>query len=163
MELSQLDTVLKYLYDNAPESVGVRHMAASIDVPRRNLATIVWELERDGLVEKAGGKRGHYYYVLTSKGRAECGRRFRSYGEVVRGNSPLHTQPMSDFEELQKLLDNKEEYKKLSAFVRFVVLEFELGDELNRPNATLLEVLDRAVKKYLGLNPDKLSEEKSWY
>lgn len=138
-------------------SLTANQLTEATGIPKRSLATAVWELRREGLVDVVGGRRGSYEYGLTPRGRATVAVRLDG-GVTGSGASRDGGGDASGLEELKRAFSSATEIRVLHQFIRW--LSREHGDLLTgQDERDNQKRLGRAAFEYLGLDPDKVKEQ----
>lgn len=156
--MTQVEEILTALEESGGlTSVQLREQ---LDIKPNVLATLLWEMKRDGLIARIGGHRGSYVYGVTQKGRNQLSHRdvdsLTQLAEALGGGAA--TAQHSAFPELMLLVGQIEDYKLLRRYNEWIATEktspvHPLGEEVR-------EELDREAMRFLGVNPDEYQRQR---
>lgn len=157
--MTQIEEILSALEKSG--GMTAVQLREDLDIKANVLATLLWEMKRDGLIARIGGHRGAYVYGITQKGRNQLPSRrvdsLTQLAEALGGDvSRAHS---SAFPELMLLVGQIEEFKLLRRYNEWIATEetspvSPLGEEEK-------EELDREAMRFLGVNPDEYQRQRS--
>jgi len=160
--MTKVDEIMHVLND-APRGLTANDLHVRTGVPKNVLGTYLWELKRDGYLQRVGGVRGSYRYGLTDRGRERIGLGDDPLRQLTRTlylklpPAARDDLPVSgDFTETMKVLDQLDEYRSLKRFAEWLSVEkasvFQVPD-------TAAPALHRAVLEYLGIDPTSYQKQ----
>ena len=157
--MTHVEQILSHLAD-ARDGLTAKHLQERLDIPKSSLATLIWELKRDGHIVRVGGTRGRYLYGITASGRRLLPRERQdplSRLAYAVGDD-RETLARFDFQEIIKTLDRIDEVRLLEGFCEKVYHESpELLANDREESYTLLR---QAALAYLGIDASALQEQR---
>jgi DNA-binding HxlR family transcriptional regulator len=153
--VTRIEEVLRVLSDQ-PRGLTAADIHGRTGVSRNVLGTYLWELKRDGYIQRVGGTKGTYRYGLAPKGRD----RLAEAHELDWEDKNEHVLPqvlrvaeqrgVQDFQETLKVIDRLSEYRTLKKFCEWILVEDPmLFADLPAAPANL----HRLMLQHLGVDP----------
>lgn len=156
--MTQSETILTHLATTGGALTASR-LTEETGIPKRSLATAIWELRREGLVDVVGGRRGSYEYGLTPAGRAAVASLSRRGADTVHGDGAAKARDeVAALGELQRALFSAGELKVLQQFIRWLVREHSDLLAADDPVGNQTHLGEAAIE-YLGLDLEKVKTQ----
>lgn len=155
--VTQPETVLHEL-ERAPDGLTATELHERTNIEKNTLSTVIWELRRDGHIDRVGGVRGRYKYGITQKGRGHLpGAHLDPLTRLANSVRDHDMATDRDFQDFLKVIDNLSEYKTLRGFVNFLATDHP---ELLADEPDTADNLRRAVLEYMGVDASAFREQK---
>lgn len=133
-----------------PEGLTAAELQERTAIDRNTLGTVVWQLNKDGHIEKVGGVRGRYRYGITREGRQELPPGARGLlPQPLEAVGPLGEDAPSDMDELYKVARDAPTYRTLRAFSSWLARE---RPELLAHRDEMEERMHEAVLEFMGVD-----------
>lgn len=154
--MTKVDEILNVLHGQA-RGATANDLHVRTGVPKNTLATYLWELKRDGFVQRVGGVRGSYRYGLTDKGRTRIGFGDDPLKQLAKAVANQEGAPAdTDFGETLKVIDRLDTYRTLKEFSAWLAAEHP---NLFLDPASAAEALHRYLLEYLGIDASTYQQQ----
>lgn len=152
--MTQLQLVLDTL-DKSPRGLTAAELHDRTRIPRNTLATLIWQLRKDGYLQRVGGHRGAYQYGITAKGKEQLN---SDLDPLTRLGQLVNEHDAASFDAMLTVIRDLDSYKQLTKFVQWLITNYR--DVIRDIGPETEDRLHDAVLTYLGVDAETFKKQR---